>query len=133
MALATTEEKDGVKKPVKKRDETRGEGLATNLSKPVVELWTLLQGIVTLVVFMYSMARRGLAVGREKNGPAGNRTPVIAHLEGSNHLTEVIQDVDRLIVAGSLALRLRFSHCHSLVKISVFYKSHSHADSTDTN
>ena len=59
MALATIEEKDGDKKPVKKRDETGGGGLATKLSKPIVELWILLQAIVILVVSVYSMARRG--------------------------------------------------------------------------
>jgi hypothetical protein len=58
-ALATIEEKDGDKKPVKKRDEAGGGGLATNLSNPVVELWILLQAIVIIFVFVYSMARRG--------------------------------------------------------------------------
>ena len=41
IPLATIEEKAGYKKPVKKHDETRGGGLAANLSKPVVELWIL--------------------------------------------------------------------------------------------
>ena len=58
MTLAIIEEKDGDKKPVKKRGATRG-GLAANLSKPVVELWILLQAIVIVVVLAYSMARRG--------------------------------------------------------------------------
>jgi hypothetical protein len=65
-ALATIEEKDGDKTLVKKREETkddatvvRGGGLTANLSKTIVELWILLQAIVIIVVFVYSMARKG--------------------------------------------------------------------------
>ena len=65
-ALATIEELDRDKTLVKKRKETnddammvRGGGLATNLSKTVVELWILLQAIVIIFVFVYSMARKG--------------------------------------------------------------------------
>jgi len=50
----------------KRKEETeddalvvRGKGLVANLSKPIVELWILLQAIVIVVVFVYSMARRG--------------------------------------------------------------------------
>ena len=65
-ALATIEEQDGDKTLVRKREEAkedvvmvRGGGLAANLSKTIIELWILLQAIVILVVFVYSMARRG--------------------------------------------------------------------------
>ena len=65
-ALATIEELDGDKRLVKKRKDTkddavmmRGEGVTANLSKTIVELWILLQAIVVIVVFVYSMARRG--------------------------------------------------------------------------
>ena len=59
-SLATIEEKDSDKKLVKKREESqRGGGLATNLSKTIVELWILLQAIVIIFVFVYSMARKG--------------------------------------------------------------------------
>ena len=63
--LATIEEKDGDRKLAKKREETRDDpslvrgGLTTNLSKTIVELWILLQAIVIIVVFVYSMARKG--------------------------------------------------------------------------
>jgi hypothetical protein len=66
-SLATVEEHDGNKMAVRKRKEepkddavvVRGEGLTANLSKPMVELWILLQAIIIMVVFVYSMARRG--------------------------------------------------------------------------
>ena len=63
--LATIEEQGSDKTLVKKREGTRddallvGGGLATNLSKTIVELWILLQAIVIIVVFVYSMARKG--------------------------------------------------------------------------
>ena len=65
-ALATIEEQDRDKTLVKKREETkedvvvvRGGGLAANLSKTIVELWILLQAVVIIFVFVYSMARKG--------------------------------------------------------------------------
>ena len=65
-ALATIEELDRDKTLVKKRKETNDDammvregGLATNLSKTIVELWILLQAVVIIFVFVYSMARKG--------------------------------------------------------------------------
>lgn len=65
-ALATIEEQDRDNTLVKKREEAkedvvmvRGGGLAANLSKTIVELWILLQAIVIIFVFVYSMARKG--------------------------------------------------------------------------
>ena len=67
-ALAIIEEQDGDKTMVqnKKREETKGNavvvgggGLAANLRRTIVELWILLQAVVIIFVFVYSMARRG--------------------------------------------------------------------------
>jgi len=64
--LATIEERDGHRRLIRKGEETKDDvsvvrpgGLTTNLSRTIVELWILLQAIVILFVFVYSMARKG--------------------------------------------------------------------------
>jgi len=58
-SLATIEEMDGDKKTQDDAPLVRGGGLTTNFSRPILELWILLQAMIILVVFVYSMARKG--------------------------------------------------------------------------